>query len=90
MRGVIKMDSQMIFKALCTIVIIILIIYHFRRQKKFLSVLIGAITGGVALFIVNKYGTLFSVDTPLSLFNISGSCILGVPFVLFIVIMNFL
>ena len=90
MRGVIKMDSEMIFEALCIIVVIFMIIYHFRRQKKLISFLIGAITGGAALFIVNKYGTLFSVDTHMSLFNILGCCILGVPFVLFIVIMNFL
>ncbi len=84
------MDIEMLFKALCGIVVFIMIIYYFRRQKKLLSFIIGAFTGGAALFIVNKYGSLIGANIPLNLFNILGSVILGVPFVVFIVIMNFL
>lgn len=84
------MDIEMLFKALCGIVVFIMIIYYLRRQKKLLSFIIGAFTGGAALFIVNKYGSLFGAHIPLNLFNILGSVILGVPFVVFIVIMNFL
>ena len=84
------MDIEMLFKILCGIVVVIMMIYYFRRQRKLLSFIIGAFTGGAALFIVNKYGTLIGANIPLNLFNILGSLILGVPFVVFIVIMNFL
>ena len=84
------MDIEMLFKALCGIVVVIMMIYYFRRQKKLFSFIIGAFTGGAALFIVNKYGSLFGAHIPLNLFNILGSVILGVPFVVFIVILDFL
>ena len=84
------MDSGYIFKILCGIVSVIMIVYYYRRQKKLFSFFIGAFTGSAALFIVNKYGSIIGMDIPLNLFNISGSIILGTPFVLFLVIMNFL
>jgi hypothetical protein len=55
-----------------------------------MSMLVGAVTGGAALFIVNKYGAFIGADVPLNLFNVMGSAVLGVPFVIFIVIMNIL
>ena len=84
------MDIEMLFKILCGIVVIIMMIYYFKQQKKLLSFIIGAFTGGAALLIVNKYGSILGANIPLNLFNILGSIILGVPFVVFIVIMNFL
>ena len=84
------MDSGIIFKALCGIIPFIMFIYYIRREKKILSFLIGAITGCAALFIVNEYGCLIGISIPLNLFNIAGSAVLGAPFVLFLVIMNYL
>lgn len=84
------MDTEMIFRLLCGGAAAIMFIYYLRREKKLLSMLIGAVTGGAALFIVNKYGTAFGVDIPLNVFNVAGSTVLGVPFVVFLVIMNFL
>ncbi len=84
------MDTEMIFRALCGAVTVIMMIYYFRREKKLLSFLTGAVTGGAALFIVNKYGLMIGADIPLNLFNTVGSMVLGVPFVIFLVIMNFL
>lgn len=84
------MDAEMIFRSLCGAVIVIMMIYYFKREKRLLSLLTGAITGGAALFIVNKYGVMIGVDIPLNLFNTVGSLVLGVPFVVFLVIMNFL
>ncbi|MCR4795264.1 MULTISPECIES: pro-sigmaK processing inhibitor BofA family protein [Ruminococcus] len=84
------MDTEMIFRSLCCAVIAIMMIYYFRREKKLLSFLTGAVTGGAALFIVNKYGMMIGADIPLNLFNTVGSVVLGVPFVIFLVIMNFL
>lgn len=84
------MDTEMLFKMLCGIIVGIMAVYYFRRQKKIFSIIIGALTGCAALFIVNKYGGNFGVNVPFNLFNVSGSLVLGVPFVVFVVIMNFL
>ena len=84
------MDTEMIFRTLCGAVAVIMVIYYFRREKKLLSFLTGAVTGGAALFIVNKYGLMIGADIPLNIFNTVGSIVLGVPFLIFLVIMNFL
>lgn len=84
------MNTELLFRAVCAAVIIIMLIYYLRREKKLLSIIIGSITGGAALFIVNKYGGALGLDIPLNTFNILGSLILGSPFVVFLVIMNIL
>jgi hypothetical protein len=84
------METETIFKLLCGAVVAIMLIYYLRREKKLMSVLTGVVTGGAALFIVNKYGAFIGADVPLNLFNVLGSAVLGVPFVIFIVIMNIL
>ena len=84
------MDTETIFGIGCAAVILVAAIYYFRREKKLLSLFIGAVTGCAALFIVNKYGGMLGVDIHLNLFNTVGSIVLGVPFVVFLVIMNFL
>jgi hypothetical protein len=84
------MDSGIVFKVLCGLAAAIMLIYYFKREKKLLSFLIGAVTGIAALFIVNKYGSIIGMSIPLNLFNFAGSIILGAPFVLFLVIMNYL
>lgn len=84
------MNTDIIFKLLCGAIVLIMGIYYLRREKKLLSLLIGAVTGTAALFLVNKYGGMIGVEIPLNLFNMLGSMVLGVPFVVFLVIMNFL
>ena len=84
------MTSEMIFRAICSLVTIIMFVYYLKREKKLLSFFTGAFTGSVALFLLNRYGNMLGVTIPLNVFNISGSIILGVPFVAFLVIMNFL
>lgn len=84
------MTSEMIFNALCGLVIIIMFVYYLKREKKLLSFLTGSFTGSAALFLLNRYGDMLGVSIPLNVFNISGSIVLGVPFVVFLVIMNFL
>lgn len=84
------MSSEMIFNGLCGLVIIIMFVYYLKREKKLLSFLTGSFTGSAALFLLNRYGEMLGVSIPLNVFNISGSIVLGVPFVVFLVIMNFL
>lgn len=84
------MTTDIIFKLLCGAVVLIMALYYLRREKKLLSLIIGAVTGSAALFLINKYGGMIGVEIPLNMFNLLGSAILGVPFVVFLVIMNFL
>lgn len=82
------MSAEMIFKFVCGAVSVIMMIYYLRREKKVFSVLFGALTGIAALTIVNKYGGMLDIEIPLNLFNVGGSAVLGVPFVICLVILN--
>lgn len=82
------MNDEIIFKIACAAAALIMLIYYLRRDKKLLSFLFGAITGIAALTIVNKYGTALDIEVPLNIFNVGGSVILGVPFVLCLVILT--
>lgn len=82
------MTAETIFKAICTAVAVIMLIYYLRREKKAFSVLFGALTGITALTIVNKYGGMLDIEIPLNLFNVGGSVVLGVPFVICLVILT--
>lgn len=84
------MDTDTIFKMVCGVVIAIMIIYYFRREKKIMSLITGIFTGEAALFILDKYGEIIGIDVPLNLFNVLGSAVLGVPFVVFIAVVNIL
>lgn len=83
------MTAENIFKAVCCITAAVMLIYYLRREKKIFSVLFGALTGIVALTIVNKYGNMIDVIIPLNAFNVGGSVILGVPFVVCLVILAY-
>lgn len=84
------MKSENIFGIACTAVVIIMVIYYLRRKKKIASLLFGALTGGAALLLINRYGDYLNLDIPLNLFNISGSLVLGIPFVICLVILRIL
>lgn len=84
------MRTDLIFGLLCTVVVLVMLIYYMRRERKVLSFVFGAFTGVAALFILNKYGGFIGADIPLNLFNVSGSAVLGVPFVVGIVILKYL
>ncbi|MCM1314568.1 MAG: pro-sigmaK processing inhibitor BofA family protein [Muribaculaceae bacterium] len=80
------MDSDTIFIIICCSVIMIMILYYMKRERKILSMLFGALTGMAALFILNK----FNADIPLNIFNLSGSAILGAPFVAGLVLLKYI
>lgn len=84
------MDAEKLFYGICAAVILIMIIYYFRRERKIFSLFFGAATGFIALHLVNKYGIYIDTDIPLNTFNVIGSTVLGVPFVLCLVILNML
>lgn len=84
------MRTDLILGLICIVVVLIMLMYYMRRERKVLSFVFGAFTGAAALFILNKYGGFIGADVPLNLFNVSGSAVLGVPFVVGLVILKYL
>ena len=84
------MDTELIFGMICLISLIIIGVYYLKRRRRISSFLTGAATGLIALFITNKYGSILDINLHLNTFNICGSVFLGAPFVVFLVIMNYL
>ena len=67
-----------------------MVIYYLRNRRNIASFIAGTVSGIVSLFLLEKVSDLFSLNIPLNLFNIAGSLILGVPYVVILAIMNFL
>lgn len=84
------METETLFYLICVVAVLIMLEYFRRRKRKIISFIFGAVTGFIALVLVNKYGFVIGADIPLNTFNICGSAILGVPFVVGLVIINFL
>lgn len=84
------MDTDFIFAAVCGVVILIMAVYYLKREKRLKALLFGSLTGLAALFILNKYGGNFDTELPLNTFNLCGSAVLGVPFVICLVILKIL
>lgn len=82
------MTVEMIFRIICVAAVLVMVIYYVRRKRRILSLLTGAITGFAALVLINKYGGLAGISISLNTFNISGSTVLGVPFVIGLVLIN--
>ncbi|MDE5583901.1 MAG: pro-sigmaK processing inhibitor BofA family protein [Ruminococcus sp.] len=84
------MSANLIFWLICAVAVIVMIFYYMNRERRLLSLLFGAFTGFTALILLNKYGTAIGAEIPLNIFNISGSAVLGVPFVAGLVILKYL
>ena len=82
------MNRNMIFAAICGVVTLIMAIYYLRREHSVRTLLFGALSGLVALLILNQYGSMFSSWLPLNVFNLAGSAVLGVPFVIILVLLK--
>ncbi len=84
------MTTEALYYSCIAAAVLIMVIYYSRRRKKISSVLFGALSGLAALILVNKYGPCFDAGLPLNMFNLCGSALLGVPFVIGMVILRFL
>jgi len=63
-----------------------MLFYYLRRKKRLSSFLFGSATGLAALILIEKYGMMIGSDIPLNIFNICGSIVLGVPFVVLLAV----
>ena len=84
------MDEDIVFALVCAGAAVIMAAYYLTRKRRVRTFLLGSLTGLAALFILNRYGGHFGTMLPLNWFNVSGSTILGVPFVIILVIMKML
>ncbi len=84
------MDTDIIFTAICAMAVLIMAVYYTSRKRRLRCILSGTLTGLVALFLINKYGVFIGADIPVNIFNLSGSIILGVPFVICLAVLEFL
>lgn len=84
------MNTETIFFLTCAAVVLIMIIYYGKRQKRFSTAIFGTLTGLAALILVNKYGGIIGAELPLNVFNLCGSAVLGVPFVACLIIIKYI
>jgi len=84
------MDGDMIFAVVCGAAVLIMAFYYLRREHRVRTLLFGSLTGIAALLILNEYGGRFSTQLPLNVFNVAGSAVLGVPFVIILVLLEIL
>ena len=82
--------AEIIFWSLCGIAVLAMAVYYMTRLKRLRSIFYGALTGIISLFLVNYFGGRFCVNLPLNIFNVTGSIILGIPFVICMVIFKLL
>lgn len=82
------MNTEVIFYSVCALTAAIMFIYIRRRRKWLSTAIFGIISGLAALFLINSFGDGFGVHIPLNIFNLSGSVVLGVPFVAAMVILG--
>ena len=81
---------NIIFWSLCAVAVLAMTVYYMTRLKRLKTAIFGAFTGAAALLLLNSFGGGFGAALPLNLFNVCGSTILGVPFVICIVVLKFL
>lgn len=81
---------NMIFWSLCAVAVLAMTVYYLTRLKRLKTAFFGAFTGTAALLLLNSFGGGFGVALPLNLFNVCGSTVLGVPFLICIVVFKFL
>mgnify|MGYP002623785358 CR=1 FL=1 len=82
------MENVNIFYLVCAAVCAVMLIYYDRRRRRLSSFFKGAASGLVSLFAVNLFGAYIGAAVPLNIFNLCGSAVLGVPFVVFVTVLK--
>jgi len=79
-----------LFMGICGAAALTMAVYYITRCRRLRSLLYGSVTGLAALIVLAHYGNRFGLFLPLNAFNLSGSAVLGVPFVICQVILKIL
>lgn len=84
------MDTDTLLVIACAAAAGAMLLFYRRRRRRLRSVLFGALTGLAALLLVNGSGIYTGAYLPLNAFNVTGSALLGAPFVVFITVLRYL
>lgn len=84
------MNTELIFSAVCAVIIIIMAVYYSKRPNRCISVIFGVFTGVASMMALCSFGSIIGVKAVLNIFNLVGSAVLGMPYVACVIIMNFL
>jgi len=74
----------------CAAAAVAMLLFYRRRKHRLLSALYGAVTGIGALLVMNCFGGYIGAELPLNPFNLTGSALLGAPFVVMMTILRYL
>ena len=84
------MDAEIVFAAICAAALLIMMVYYTKSRRKAARIMTGTLTGLAALFLLSHYSYAADMEIYLNIFNVCGSAVLGVPFVLCLVILKFI
>lgn len=84
------MNVEIVFAAICAAALLIMIVYYRKSRRRTARIMTGTLTGLAALFLLSHYSYIAGMDIYLNIFNVCGSAVLGVPFVLCLVILKFI
>lgn len=83
-----KISTDVIFAVMCVLCALTVAVYIFTREKRFKAMILSVMTGLFALFILNYFGDKLKVNVPLNTFDVCGSMVLGVPFLIGVILIN--
>ena len=82
--------EKTIFYGICALSAVIMLIYYATRKNRLSSLVKGCILGLAALFILERFGEKYGINMPLNIMNVSGSALLGVPYLICVVLLKIL
>ncbi len=65
-----------------------MLVYYLRRQHPIRSMLVGSLSGFIALLLVHYGGNLFGYSPPLNVLHLVQSLVLGVPGVILMTVLH--
>ena len=82
------MIAKKLLYVIAAVILLIMAVYYRHRERRVSSVVFGVVIGLAALFLTNDLGPYLGADIPINIFNVAGSAVLGVPFVVSIAIID--
>ena len=81
--------QEVIFWGIWAVLGVIMLLYYLRRKRRVLSLLVGAVSGLLALLVVHYGGSLVGISPVLNPLHLVQSAVLGVPGVILMVVLHF-
>ncbi len=81
--------QDVIFWGIWAVLGVLMLLYYLRRKRRFLSMLVGAGSGILALFVLHYGGSWIGFAPALNLLHLLQAAILGVPGVILMAVLHF-